>query len=157
MSADFVAWCSELLAPAGPVRTRRMFGGHGLYVDELFVALIDAEVLYLKGDDASRPTFEAAGSHIFCYSKGGGETGQINYFSAPAEAMESPALMAPWLRLAMASALRARASKPSATARKTAAAVPPSQPRAPAPRRTQAAGPPAPEAKPTRRRKTTGR
>ena len=29
--------CLELLAPLGRVRSRRMFGGHGLYVDDLFI------------------------------------------------------------------------------------------------------------------------
>mgnify|MGYP000287609516 CR=1 FL=1 len=32
----------ELLAPLGRARARRMFGGHGLYVDDLFVAIVDA-------------------------------------------------------------------------------------------------------------------
>ena len=31
-------------------RSRRMFGGHGLYVDDLFVGLIAFERLYLKVD-----------------------------------------------------------------------------------------------------------
>ena len=40
----------------------------------------------------------------------------MGYYSAPAEAMESPALMAPWAERALASALRKRAgdaAKPS--------------------------------------------
>lgn len=118
MSAEFVQWCCELLAPAGPVRSRRMFGAYGLYVDDLFVAIVDDEQLFLKGDETSKPQYQAAGCAIFTYSKADGETGQMNYFSAPAEAMESPPLMAPWLRLAMESALRARASKAKPAARK---------------------------------------
>lgn len=30
---DFVAYCAELMAAAGGVRSKRMFGGHGFYVD----------------------------------------------------------------------------------------------------------------------------
>jgi len=29
VSADFATYCKELLAPAGEVRSRRMFGGYG--------------------------------------------------------------------------------------------------------------------------------
>ncbi|HWH84019.1 MAG TPA: competence protein TfoX, partial [Burkholderiaceae bacterium] len=38
----------------------------------------------------------------------------IGYFSAPEDAMESPPLMQPWARQALAAALRARAAKPPA-------------------------------------------
>ena len=65
MSQDFIAWCTELLAPLGRVRTRRMFGGHGFYVDEVFLALEMGERLYLKADEQTRPQFEAAGSVLF--------------------------------------------------------------------------------------------
>ncbi len=37
---DFVHHVSELLAPAGHVVTKRMFGGHGVYIDGLFMAII---------------------------------------------------------------------------------------------------------------------
>lgn len=109
MSADFVDWCVELLSPLGRVRTRRMFGGHGLYVDDLFIAIAMAERLYLKVDEQSRPRFEAAGSQRFVYTTAKGEQGALHYWSAPDEAMDAPAQMQPWGRLALASALRAQA------------------------------------------------
>jgi len=114
---ELAAHSAELLAPMGAVRTRRMFGGHGIYVDDLFVALIFADRLYLKADDETRAQFEAAGSEPFVYD-GAGKKVTVGYWTVPAEAMESPALMQPWARLAIAAALRARASKPSSTRRK---------------------------------------
>ena len=111
---SFVQWCTELLSALGPVRVKRMFGGHGLYADEIFIAIIAGEVLYLKVDDTTRPQFEAAGSVAFEYTTATGARGAMGYFSAPDEAMEAPSAMLAWGRLAMASALRARASKPSA-------------------------------------------
>ena len=112
-SNEFVAHCVELLNSVGTVRTRRMFGGHGLYVDELFVALIAAERLYMKADAQTRPAFEAAGCMPFVYDSAG-QAVSLGYFSAPEEAMESPPAMQPWARLALAAALRARAAKPRA-------------------------------------------
>jgi DNA transformation protein len=115
---ELVAHCCELLAPLGAVRTRRMFGGHGFYVDDVFIALISAERLYLKADEVTRATFEAAGCTPFTFEKARGgsvESVATSYFSAPEDAMESPPLMQPWARLALAAALRARATKPRAT------------------------------------------
>jgi DNA transformation protein len=107
MSDDgFAAYCAELLAGSGSVRRRRMFGGHGLYVDGLFVALVAFERLYLKADAASAARFEAAGGERFVYSARGRQTA-LNYWTPPAEAMESPALMQPWVRLAQQAALQA--------------------------------------------------
>lgn len=112
--------CTDLLAGLGAVRSRRMFGGHGIYVDDLFIALIARDVLYLKTDMPTRGAFEAAGCLPFAYD-GAGKTVTLGYFSAPEEALESPPLMEPWARLAMAAALRARAAKPSAARRVTKA------------------------------------
>ena len=110
---EFVAHCVELLGPVGAVRTRRMFGGHGFYVDDLFIAIIASERLYLKVDVQTRPAFEAAACVPFVYERLG-QAASIAYFSAPEEAMESPPQMQPWARLALAAALRARAAKPAA-------------------------------------------
>ncbi|MEW6703368.1 MAG: TfoX/Sxy family protein [Pseudomonadota bacterium] len=113
--------CLELLAPVGRPRARRMFGGHGLYVDDLFIAIIAFDRLYLKADDQTRPRFEAAGCQPFTYRKKGDQTAVLGYWTAPEEAMDSPAAMAPWARLAMAAALRARqaaADKPVSRKRK---------------------------------------
>jgi DNA transformation protein and related proteins len=121
---ETVRWCSELLAPLGGVRSRRMFGGHGLYVDEVFVAIIAGDELFLKTDDTSRPAFEAAGCRPFEFDAGDGRRVATSYWSAPAEAMDSPVQMAPWARHALASALRARASKPPARPRAPRAKAP---------------------------------
>jgi DNA transformation protein and related proteins len=119
---ELVAHCTELLAPVGEVRTRRMFGGHGFYVDGLFIALIAGERFYLKVDGETQPRFEAAGCVPFAYGSAG-KTVTLGYFSAPEDAMESPPLMQPWARLALAAALRARAPRPRA-ARPAAKAMP---------------------------------
>ena len=71
MRSDLVDHCLELLAPLGAVRARRMFGGHGLYCDDLFFALIASDRLYLKADAQSQPAFEGAGCEPFVYEARG--------------------------------------------------------------------------------------
>ncbi|SHN04784.1 TfoX/Sxy family protein [Rhizobacter sp. OV335] len=108
---EFARYCVELLGSLGPTRSRRMFGGHGFYVDDVFIALIFEERLYLKADDATRARFEQAGCQPFVYEGGQGKSVSISYYTAPDDAMESPALMRPWARLAMEAGLRAAAAK----------------------------------------------
>jgi DNA transformation protein and related proteins len=126
----FTELCTELLAPLGPVRVRRMFGGQGFYVDGLFMALIENGQFFLKTDDTSRERFVAAGCAPFSFMTKHGERVMTGYYSAPEEALESPPLMQPWARLAFEAALRAanakvKKSAPAATkkpaAKKTAA------------------------------------
>src|SRR5213595_1431724 len=118
---EFAAYCVELLGSLGGARSRRMFGGHGIYVDDLFVAIIVGERLYLKADDESRGKFEAAGCEPFVYDAKGKRM-SMSYYSAPDEAMESRELMQPWARLAVEAALRARTTKAPARTRRPAAA-----------------------------------
>jgi DNA transformation protein and related proteins len=104
------AHCAELLAPLGAIQVRRMFGGQGLYVDGLIVALVIDECLYLKIDEASRGAFESAGGRPFQYEVPG-RTVTVSYWTVPDEALDTPAAMGPWARLALDAALRARAHK----------------------------------------------
>jgi DNA transformation protein len=114
-SHELVSHVLELLAPMGHARSRRMFGGWGIYLDDVFIALIAFERLYLKVDELSRAEFEAAGCEPFVYEGKPGEVHVMSYWSAPAEALESPGEMRVWAHLALGAALRAKAAaKPKA-------------------------------------------
>jgi DNA transformation protein and related proteins len=114
---ELASHCVELFTPLGATRSRRMFGGHGVYIDDLFVALIADERIYLKVDAHTQPAFEAAGCEPFCYAKDSRQV-TLGYWSAPADAVDSPAQMRPWARLAIEAALRARAAKRPARPRR---------------------------------------
>lgn len=107
--SGFVEHCLELLSPLGSTRANRMFGGYGLYIDNLCVALVSRDTLYLKVDEPNRAAFEGARCQIFVYETKNGETGSLSYFTAPEEAMESPHEIIPWARRALAAAVAARA------------------------------------------------
>jgi DNA transformation protein and related proteins len=111
-----VAHFTELLASAGPVRARRMFGGWGFYVDGLFVALASDTRLYLKVNLQSQTRFEAAGCEPFVY-RSEHKTVQMAYYTAPDDALDSPAAMQPWVQMAVAAAVAARAAKPKSKPR----------------------------------------
>lgn len=114
-SPSFVEHAVDLLSAIGPVRVRRMFGGHGLYCDDLFFALLDDDELFLKTDAESRPAFVEAGCRMWVYP-GAAESG---YYRPPDDAHEDPEAMAPWARLAIEAASRQRASKAASRQRRS--------------------------------------
>ena len=118
-----VEHCIELLGGRPRARAMRMFGGHGIYVDGLFLAMVAFDRLYLKADAQAQPAFAAAGCQPFAYSKKTGEQQVMAYWTAPDEAMDSPEAMQAWLHLARASALRAQVAKRPAAAPKARAAA----------------------------------
>ncbi len=124
--SGFVSHCLELFATQGRTSSRRMFGGHALYIDGLCMALIIRDVLYLKVDDPHRPLFERAGGKPFTYTGKNDEVHSLSYYTVPEEAMESPAEMLPWARRALAAAVAARAKAPPAK-KKAAGAKPPAK------------------------------
>lgn len=133
-TSPLIDHCLELFAPLGRVSAQRMFGGWGFRVDgELFFALVIAERLYLKADESTRERFAAAGGEAFSYERPqSGRVISVDYWSVPAEALESPALMQPWARLALQAAVAARSS---ARPRKAAsAAAQPEPPPLPGPK-----------------------
>lgn len=124
---DFARYCCELLGSAGPCTAKRMFGGFGISTDGLTIAILAdlgaGQTLWLKASEATRGQFEAEDCARFTYPVKGVPK-SMNYYAAPAEALESPGLMVPWARLALEAAVQARANaKPKRVAvKKTSAA-----------------------------------
>lgn len=105
MPTDFIEYLTEILAPLGSVRSKRMFGGVGIYIDNLFCAIIVDDVLYFKGDDDNEDQFDASKCPPFTYEKNG-STFSMRYYRVPDEAMDDAGEMLRWARLGLAAALR---------------------------------------------------
>ena len=104
---DFVLDQLRLVLPS--VRAKRMFGGVGLYAEELFFALIDDDVLYLKVDDETRADFERRGLRPF--QPFGEGTAVMQYYQLPEGLLEDPEALRPWAESALAVARRAKRKK----------------------------------------------
>jgi len=86
VSEGYLTYVLDQLRPIVPgIRVRRMFGGVGLYATDLFFAVIDDDVLYLKVDDATRGEYEARGMPPFSPIEG---HASMNYSQLPEEILE---------------------------------------------------------------------
>ena len=113
VSPGFLDYLQDLFGALGTVRARSMFGGVGVYIDELMFAFLDRdETIYLRADAETRQAFEAAGSRPFRYPLKSGEEMEIGYWRLPDEALDSPDEALMWGRLALEAAMRKREAKP---------------------------------------------
>jgi DNA transformation protein and related proteins len=101
----FVDHVLELFAPAGRATARRMFGGHGVYVDGTMCAIVFDGRLFLKADAGTRDAFAAAGCAPFVYT-GQKAPIEMSYWSVPEAALDSAEAMGPWLAWALAASAR---------------------------------------------------
>lgn len=154
MNRDFADYCCELLASVGPCVAKRMFGGWGISVDGMSIAIIAdlgaGEKLWLKADDQTRAQWVAAGSERFTYAVIKNSVSYnmgMNYYSAPEEAMDSPDAMRPWARLALDCAMSALALRLARRAAKGSSAKP--KVKASAKSKTKPASKPAPRKRAT--------
>ena len=116
MSSDFIDYVSELLSPLGSVRAKRMFGGTGIYINELFCAIIFANNIYFKCDDENEDEFVAAKCAPFTYQKDGA-TYSLRYYCVPEECLDNALEMERWATLGLAAALRKAANPTTRTVR----------------------------------------
>ena len=110
---EFEDHCLDLFSPLGPVRPRRMFGGHGFFLGGAMFAIGDADEwrLWLKVDGETRAAFEAAGGEPFAYLGRGRREVSLSFLSPPPEALDGAEGMLPWARMAVEAARRALAER----------------------------------------------
>ena len=130
VSSEYLEFLIDMLVPLGPVKSRRMFGGSGLFADGLMFALIAKEVLYLKADEQTRPAFEAEGMEPFTYETRAGKRGVMSYWQVPEHLFDEPEEFVTWARDAVSVALRADAAKPPSQRKGPGSPPRPKKPRA---------------------------
>ncbi len=107
---EFTDNLDDVFALFGPIQAKAMFGGYGIYHDELMFGLVVDDVLYLKADNQSAEAFVAKGLPAFEYVKQG-KTIKVSYYQAPEEIYDDQDQARSWAELALAAARRGRRSK----------------------------------------------
>lgn len=75
---------------------KMMFGGVGLYADDVFFGLLARDMLFLKVDDSNRGQFEAAGMKAF--KPYADKPMVMPYFQVPVAVLEDADELASWAR-----------------------------------------------------------
>src|SRR5581483_10024767 len=99
--------------------SRRMFGGAGLYFEELFFGLIAGDTLYLRVNDTNRPDYEKLGMSRFRPYADKPHL-SFNYYEVPAHVLEDADELVVWARRALQAAQAAAAQEAASRAMKAA-------------------------------------
>ena len=100
----------EQLQSLGQLISRRMFGGAGLYRDDVFFGLIYKERLYFRTDDTTRADYEARGGEPF-RPRAKFTALKAAYYAVPADVLEDSEELVQWARKAVAAAVASQAAK----------------------------------------------
>jgi len=104
-SPEYRALVEEKLSAVASIRTKPMFGGVGIYSEELFFALIAEDKLYFKVSDLNRGDFEARGMEpFFPYDS----PKPMGYWELPPGVIDDPDELRIWMDKALAVAARKR-------------------------------------------------
>lgn len=106
-SNDYLQYVLEQLAGLGNPVSRTMFGGAGLYHDELFFGLIASDdTLYFRVNDENRAHYEALGMARFRPYKDKPVL-SFNYYEVPAHVLENADELVAWARRSVKAAAAA--------------------------------------------------
>jgi len=108
--SQFVEFLHEVFEAFGSISTRKMFGGYGVYHQDLMFGLVADDQLYLKVDQHTRAKFEARGLTAFQYQRGEKQI-NMSYFLAPEEIYDDKQQAAEWARLAFSVAQKRKRPK----------------------------------------------
>ena len=110
VTAAFRDFVLDQLSRLPQLRSKKMFGGVGLYSGDCFFGIVAADELFFKVDDSNRDDYVRHGSRPFQPFKDD-PTYSMNYFSVPEDVLEDPDELQRWTRRALAVAASASAAK----------------------------------------------
>ncbi|HEY9183568.1 MAG TPA: TfoX/Sxy family protein [Gammaproteobacteria bacterium] len=101
VAPEFRDFVLDQLARVPELRSKRMFGGIGLYSGDRFFGIVAADELFFKVDDSNRAAYEAVGSEPFRPLADPKRPVSMSYWRVPIEVLEDPAELVEWARTAI--------------------------------------------------------
>ena len=94
----------DLFAGVGPITTRKMFGGLGIYSEgTIFAVVMSDGTLRLKGAGPMAETFDAEGWERWTYTREGSDKmAAMPYWTVPEALLDDPEAASDWARRALA-------------------------------------------------------
>ncbi|MGB4191509.1 MAG: TfoX/Sxy family protein [Rickettsiales bacterium] len=109
-SSGFVEYILDILSPYGNIKSRRMFGGYGLYVEKIIFALIIEDEIYFKADIDLAENYKVLGSYPFTYKRDE-KSIALSYWYVPSEVLEDNELLKSWFNQSLTVARKAKITK----------------------------------------------
>lgn len=104
VSDEFLEYVMDQIDDMGPITSRRMFGGAGIFLHGKMFALLADDVLYLKANDGNRERFLSAACKQF--QPWPDKPAVMPYWEVPTEVLEDRDLLAEWAAGSLEAALK---------------------------------------------------
>ena len=104
VTPEFRDFVLDQLARIPQLRSKRMFGGVGLYSGDCFFGIVAADELFFKVDDSNRSSYTAAGSEPFRPLADPKRPVSMSYWRVPIEVLEDTGELATWALAAIRAA-----------------------------------------------------
>jgi DNA transformation protein and related proteins len=101
------------LTPLGVFRSRPMFGGQGLYLDDVFFGLIAYDKFYLKTDEQNRDDYVTAKAKPFSFESARKGLVVTSYWQCPDAVMKDARKLRQWIGKALDAARRKKTKGPT--------------------------------------------
>jgi len=88
-NSGYVEYVLDVLSTCGNIKAKKMFGGHGIYKDGIFFALIAGDCLYFKVDEHNLSFYKKSGSKPFSYEGKNKKMVVMSYWEVPADILEN--------------------------------------------------------------------
>ncbi len=108
VSDDYITYVLDQLNGLGNLRVKRMFGGAGIYCDDLFFAILADDELYFKVNDRNRIDFERRSLKPFTYKMKNGRSATMSYYPVPSDVLENTEQLNTWAHKALDAAQRGK-------------------------------------------------
>ncbi|MBX9831105.1 TfoX/Sxy family protein [Candidatus Babeliales bacterium] len=103
-NTGFIDYVLDALSPHGNIKARKMFGGYGIYKNNLCFALIINDVLFFKVGSGDQARYEEYGSEPFSYENKNGTKVVMSYWQVPVDILENATELAMWVERAFRTA-----------------------------------------------------
>jgi DNA transformation protein len=84
------------------LRSKKMFGGYGIYKNGVFFAIIAESQLYFKTGEANIEDYKSMDSEPFVYERGDHKKVTMSYWLVPEEILEDEEEIEDWVNKAIA-------------------------------------------------------
>jgi DNA transformation protein and related proteins len=116
VTPEFGDFVLDQLARIPQLRSKRMFGGIGLYSGDCFFGILAADELFFKVDDSNRSAYQVAGSEPFRPVTN--RRVSMSYWRVPLEVLEDQGELATWALAAIRAAGNSAPSKRKPTSKR---------------------------------------